>query len=288
MGRKKETPVEEVKPVEVAEEVTKITPEMLEQLSGGIVENFSYGLGEMLLMNDIENRIFYLDEEVDEDIHRSQAQLEYVVDAQNKKIIRVKTADINYELGLKYEFTLFDLSSGKSSTYKIGVNPESPEIRLPRHFYQFKERNNPPKCIIEAKGIAHIYYKEQNKDYLHEIVKTNEGYIYTPQNFEEQVEIYFKIKEDGQEELFGEKLYIFPYEENARMVFNSSTLYDLPVLKYYAEPLLHEIAETSPAYEKAQQLLKFLENIKALTPAEIAVIPPTSIMREFIGGQKLW
>lgn len=71
----------------------------------------------------------------------------------------------------------------------------------------------------------------------------------------------------------GEKLYIFPYEENARMVFNSSTLYDLPVLKYYAEPLLHEIAETSPAYEKAQQLLKFLENIKALTPAEIAVIP---------------
>ena len=72
------------------------------------------------------------------------------------------------------------------------------------------------------------------------------------------------------------------------MVFNSSTLYDLPVLKYYAEPLLHEIAETSPAYEKAQQLLKFLENIKALTPAEIAVIPPTSIMREFIGGQKLW
>ena len=85
----------------------------------------------------------------------------------------------------------------------------------------------------------------------------------------------------------GENENIFPYEENARMVFNSSTLYDLPVLKYFAEPLLHEIAETSPAYEKAQQLLNFLENIKALTPAEIAVIPPTSIMREFIGGQKL-
>ena len=85
----------------------------------------------------------------------------------------------------------------------------------------------------------------------------------------------------------GENENIFPYEENARIVFNSSTLYDLPVLKYFAEPLLHEIAESSPAYEKAQQLLKFLENIKALTPAEIAVIPPTSIMREFIGGQKL-
>lgn len=85
----------------------------------------------------------------------------------------------------------------------------------------------------------------------------------------------------------GETLNIFPYEENADVVFNSSTLYDLPVLKYYAEPLLYGIAESSPAYEKAQQLIEFLSHIKALTPNEIAAIPPTSIMREFIGGQRL-
>ena len=85
----------------------------------------------------------------------------------------------------------------------------------------------------------------------------------------------------------GEARNIFPYEENAEVVFNSSTLYDLPLLKYYAEPLLCGIRESSPAYEKAQNLLSFLEKIKALTPQEIAVIPPTSIMREFIGGQTL-
>lgn len=85
----------------------------------------------------------------------------------------------------------------------------------------------------------------------------------------------------------GEKLNIFPYEENADVVFNSTLLYDLPMLKYYTEPILHGIAESSPAYEKAQQLLTILSHIKALTPAEIAAVPPTSIMREFIGGQTL-
>ena len=85
----------------------------------------------------------------------------------------------------------------------------------------------------------------------------------------------------------GETRNIFPFEENARVVFNSSTLYDLPLLKYYAEPLLYGVTEASPAYQKAQDLLKFIEPVIALKPMEIAAIPPTSIMREFIGGQTL-
>lgn len=85
----------------------------------------------------------------------------------------------------------------------------------------------------------------------------------------------------------GETVNIFPFEDNARVVFNSSTLYDLPLLKYYAEPLLYGISESSPAYAKAQDLLAFIEPVIALKPAEIAAIPPTSIMREFIGGQTL-
>lgn len=85
----------------------------------------------------------------------------------------------------------------------------------------------------------------------------------------------------------GETRNIFPYEENADVVFNSSTLYDLPLLKYFAEPLLYGVAESSPAYEKARQLLTFLEHVTALKPNEIAAVPPTSIMREFIGGQTL-
>ena len=85
----------------------------------------------------------------------------------------------------------------------------------------------------------------------------------------------------------GETRNIFPFEENANVIFNSSTLYDVPLLKYYAEPLLCGISESSPAYPKATNLLGFLEHVRALRPAEIAAIPPTSIMREFIGGQTL-
>lgn len=85
----------------------------------------------------------------------------------------------------------------------------------------------------------------------------------------------------------GETRHIFPFEEGANIVFNSSTLYDLPLLKYYAEPLLCGISESSPAYGKARELLEFLDKVTALKPAEIAAIPPTSIMREFIGGQTL-
>lgn len=85
----------------------------------------------------------------------------------------------------------------------------------------------------------------------------------------------------------GETRNVFPYEENAHVVFNSSTLYDIPLLKYYAEPLLYEIKEASPAYKKAQSLLNFMAPVTVLKPAEIASIPPTSIMREFIGGQTL-
>lgn len=85
----------------------------------------------------------------------------------------------------------------------------------------------------------------------------------------------------------GEVNNIFPFQENADVVFNSAVIYDLPLLKYFAEPLLCGIAESSPAYAEAQRLLKFLENITALKPVEIAAVPPTSIMREFIGGQTL-
>ena len=85
----------------------------------------------------------------------------------------------------------------------------------------------------------------------------------------------------------GENKNIFPYQENADAVFNSAHIFELPVLKYYAEPLLRRIAPSSPAYTEAVRMLKFLGYIVALTPDEIAAIPPTSILREFIDGQTL-
>jgi len=85
----------------------------------------------------------------------------------------------------------------------------------------------------------------------------------------------------------GENRNIFPYQEYADAVFNSAHIFELPVLKYYAEPLLRRISPSSPAFSEASRMLKFLDYIVALSPAEIAAIPPTSILREFIAGQTL-
>ena len=85
----------------------------------------------------------------------------------------------------------------------------------------------------------------------------------------------------------GESHYIFPFQENADAQFNTALLYELPLLRYYAEPLLRRIQPASPAYAEAVRLLKFLSYVTPLHPEEIAAIPPTSILREFIGGQTL-
>ena len=85
----------------------------------------------------------------------------------------------------------------------------------------------------------------------------------------------------------GEMRNIFPFQENADFLFNSGVIFELPLLKYYAEPLLRRISPSSPAYTEAVRLLMFLDYIVALQPSEIAAIPPTSILREFIGGQTL-
>ncbi len=85
----------------------------------------------------------------------------------------------------------------------------------------------------------------------------------------------------------GENRNIFPFQENADAEFNSALIFELPLLKYYAEPLLRRISPDSPAYGETLRLLNFLKYIVPLSPDEIAAIPPTSIMREFIGGQTL-
>ena len=85
----------------------------------------------------------------------------------------------------------------------------------------------------------------------------------------------------------GEYKNIFPYQENADAMFNSSLIYELPLLKHYAEPLLRRIHPTSPAYAESLRLLKFLSYFVEMTPAEHTAVPPTSVMREFIGGSSL-
>lgn len=80
----------------------------------------------------------------------------------------------------------------------------------------------------------------------------------------------------------GEEKYIFPFQERADVMFNSSLLYELAVLKKYAYPMLLSITPDSPWYVRARRLVKFL-NYFVDCDAE-SEIPPTSILREFIGG----
>lgn len=79
----------------------------------------------------------------------------------------------------------------------------------------------------------------------------------------------------------GEEKHIFPYQENADVMFNSSLFYEISVLRRFAEPILREVPDTAPEYGEAKRMLKFLDNFIPISPEEI---PPTSLLREFIGG----
>jgi uridine kinase len=82
----------------------------------------------------------------------------------------------------------------------------------------------------------------------------------------------------------GEKLHIFPYQENADVMFNSALAYEMSALKPMAEPLLRQVPYGTPEYIEAKRLLAFLE---WFLPLELELIPETSILREFLGGSIL-
>ncbi len=79
----------------------------------------------------------------------------------------------------------------------------------------------------------------------------------------------------------GEDKNIFPFQEEADVMFNSALPYELGVIKRYATPVLRGVNETTPEYSEAQRLLKFLSYFREVPDDEI---PPTSILREFLTG----
>ncbi len=79
----------------------------------------------------------------------------------------------------------------------------------------------------------------------------------------------------------GENRWIFPFQENADAMFNTAMLFELAVLKRAAEPLLEQVPESAPEHAEAYRLLKFLRYIKPIPETQI---PPTSLLREFLGG----
>ncbi|MBD5221691.1 MAG: nucleoside kinase [Bacteroidales bacterium] len=82
----------------------------------------------------------------------------------------------------------------------------------------------------------------------------------------------------------GEERWIFPYQENADAMFNSSLIFELGVMKEYAEPLLRQVRHDSPEYTQAYRLLRLLSYFE---PIPLSPIPSTSLLREFLGGSSL-
>ena len=79
----------------------------------------------------------------------------------------------------------------------------------------------------------------------------------------------------------GEEEYIFPFQEKADAFFNSALIYELAVIKQFAEPLLFSITPDKPEYLEAKRLLKFLDYFLGVSSESL---PNNSIVREFVGG----
>ncbi len=79
----------------------------------------------------------------------------------------------------------------------------------------------------------------------------------------------------------GENKWIFPFQENADAMINTAMLFELAIIKTQAEPLLEQVPENSEQYSEAYRLLRFLRYIKPLPANQV---PPTSLLREFLGG----
>ena len=79
----------------------------------------------------------------------------------------------------------------------------------------------------------------------------------------------------------GEDMNIFPYQDDADAVFNSVLIYELAVIKQFAEPLLFNVRQNEPAYYESKRLLKFLEYFVGV---DTAAVPTNSLLREFVGG----
>lgn len=79
----------------------------------------------------------------------------------------------------------------------------------------------------------------------------------------------------------GEEKWIFPYQENADVMFNSAMIYELAAIRRHAEPILMQVPRTAPEFSEAYRLLKFLKYFNYITDREL---PPTSLLREFLGG----
>ena len=117
----------------------------------------------------------------------------------------------------------------------------------------------------------HNYIRTTDNRLLRRIIR---DYKYRGVNAQETIHRWPSVRA-------GEDKWIFPYQENADVMFNTAMLFELAVIKQQAEPLLDLVPENCPEYAEAYRLRTFLDYIQ---PIPNRALPPTSLLREFLGG----
>jgi len=182
------------------------------------------------------------------------------------------------------------------------------EVELPRYNFTTGKREMSGKklridehMILIIEGIhalnpaltPHIPNENKYKVYvsaLTTILLDNHNYIPTTDNrLLRRIIRDYKYRNYSAEETIarwpsvraGEEKWIFPYQENADAMFNSALLFELAVLKDYVEPVLRKVPNRCPEYSEAHRLIRFLNYFVSVQDKEL---PPTSLLREFLGG----
>lgn len=183
--------------------------------------------------------------------------------------------------GLKVTVPTFNFIDGKKE-YKRVVQLKENDILIIEGLHALNEEilTNIPKkkkFKVYISPLAYLNIDDDNRigmtdlRLLRRMVRDNRARGYSPS----------KTLETWSDVRNGEEKYVFPYQDNADVMFNTSLAYELAVLKTYAEPLLFTIKEDDPNYQTAQRLIELL---KFVLPISSETVPKTSILREFIGG----
>ena len=187
--------------------------------------------------------------------------------------------------GQKTKLARFDFITGKSSLTKEEYSLSSGEIIVIEGIHCLNEkmtymieRKNKYKIYISA--LTHINIDQANRIPTTDnrvIRRLVRDYNYRGHSAERTLEMWPAVRQ-------GEENNIFPYQNDADGYFNSALIYELGILKTYAEPILRQVNPDSPYYGEASRLLDFLSYFLNIPSDKI---PPTSIVREFIGGSSL-
>ncbi|MGN1311786.1 MAG: nucleoside kinase [Bacilli bacterium] len=183
--------------------------------------------------------------------------------------------------GLKVTVPTFNFIDGKKE-YKRVVQLKENDILIIEGLHALNEEilTNIPKkkkFKVYISPLAYLNIDDDNRigmtdlRLLRRIIRDNRTRGYSPSK---TLETWSDVRD-------GEEKYVFPYQDNADVMFNTSLAYELAVLKTYAEPLLFTIKEDDPNYQTAQRLIELL---KFVLPISSETVPKTSILREFIGG----